>query len=335
MHALKLELFLEVVPSGAGICIFHGMRFPNSIVFLALHALLAVGNAFSWDLGAASGESTFKYLKLSPSPRTSGLAGAGLAKSTSATDAMSHPIGALSAQKSWVAGSQLRLSEKIGATYNSLQIVEPFRSFGQLKIFVGGDFLVVDPLQGRDEDGFVTGDFGANAWNARLGAAQQWGAWKLGAQATYTHASIAETSAQGFLGDLQIGVNALSWLSVSAQASHLGWSDTEDPTPLIFQLGWAAETPQLGQFAPTILLDFRREIGAKFETIVGLETIYAKILVLRLGMNLGEKLDEGKRLPSAGLALLLGHLEASYAYIGAPMDSQLKGNHQFGLAVGF
>lgn len=290
--------------------------------------------ALALPIWAASGTATFKYLKLSASPRLSALSQAGSALSGSAQDASTFPAAAASVDQSWIMGSQIRLSDKLGASYNSLQMIEPLGN-GTWKLAVGADFLKVNPLTQRDEDGFTTGDFGAGAWNGRIGLSRKVGAWLLGGQCTYTHTTIAEYSGQGILADVQILAPIRHWLSASVSLLHWGWADRYDSekeiTPRTLQSGLAIQLPTWGAFQSRILMDLRQEVESKWEPLYGLEVLYAHILTLRMGHQAGD----GWRYPSAGLGVRIGALEASYAYAGAPVDSELGGNHQFGLALAF
>ncbi len=290
--------------------------------------------ALAFPLWAASGSSTFKHLKMSPSPRITGLSQAGSALPSSSQDASTFPAAAAGVDHSWIMGSQMRLTDKLGASYNSLQIVEPLGA-GLWKLALGVDFLRVNPLTQRDEDGFATGEFGAGSWNGRIGLSRKIGAWHVGSQFAYTHSTIAEYSGQGIMADVQILVPVRHWLSASVSILHWGWADSydseEEITPRTIQSGLAIQLPAWGAFQSRILMDLRQEVESKWEPLYGLEVLYAHLLTLRVGHQAGE----GLRYPSAGLGIRVGSLEASYAYAGAPMESELGGNHQFGLALAF
>ena len=299
-----------------------------------LFALIACGlvsAAWAQTWGASDGAASMSYLTIAQTPRQAALAGSGLASGPVSEAAWNPMAGAWSDAPS-ISGSQARLTSILGARWNTIQFVQPFAS---VHVLVGANFLNTDPYTSRDEDGFTTGTFSANAWNARLGLSSGQGqhlTW--GVQSTYSHFTIESYDAQAALFDAVLGYRLGSSLRLAIGAFHYGWMSSFDTasetTPFTLQAGVSYQLWQKGNFAWEAHADVRHQTDASKEYLLGLETTYSKALVLRLGTNLSAE----QIAPSAGVALTLHGLEVSYGYAANDVCA-LKGNHHFGLGYLF
>ena len=281
------------------------------------------------EWGGASGASSLKYRTIAVTPRQAALAGSGMAEPGLPSEAAWNPMAAAWATRPSMSGDQGRLSDRLGAQWNTMQLVQPVSS---VRLLVGANFLDVGDLHGYDEDAMPTGDFAAFAWSARLGLASDSGAFTWGMQGSVDHYNIAEFDANAIMADLVLGYAVGSRLRFAAGVFHYGYVqsfETQDEVaPLTLQAGASYKMPFPGPLDWRVHTDLRRTNGGPREVLLGLESIYSRFLVFRIGSDLASKAIR----PSAGIGLNVGPLEASYGY--AASDA-LKGNHHFGLGYTF
>ena len=120
-----------------------------------------------------------KYLTIESSPREAGLAGSGLADPTSAIEAAGNPMAGAWTDQPVISGSQAILAARLGAYWNTFQVVQPLQS---VRLLIGANFLDVSDIQGYDEDANPTASYGVFAYSARLGLASDSGAFTWGLQ---------------------------------------------------------------------------------------------------------------------------------------------------------
>lgn len=299
--------------------------------FWASLAVLLVGTSIvsaQVDWALESGAASHGYLTIAGSPRVAALSGAGLANPAGGTDAAWNPMAAAFAEGSVIQGSQARLSERLGANLNSLQLIQPV---GSVNILAGVTFLDVDALQGRDEFGNSTGEFGAYAWGGRLGIASDSGAFVWGVQGMFHHFNLEQYDSRSALMDVVLGYG-IGPVRIAAGAFHAGWVEKfateKEYAPFVLQSGISYKLPMPGVLVWTIHTDLRRQTDGPKEVLLAMESQYTKVLVLRLGLDATAK----TLAPSGGVGLNLGPLEVSYAY---QSNKALLGNHHFGLGYQF
>jgi len=297
------------------------------IIFLLALAFSLAQARLEW--GGETGASTLKYHTIATTPRQAALAGAGLADPGLPSESAWNPMAAAWATRASVSGDQGRLSDRLGAQWNTLQMIQPVSS---LRLLIGANFLDVNALHGYDEDAMSTGDYGAYAWCARLGLASDSGAFTWGMQGSVDHYNIAEFDANAVMADFVLGYAVGSRLRMAAGIFHYGYVqsfDTQDEVaPLTLQAGLSYKLPLVGPLGWTLHTDLRRTNGGSREVLLGIESFYARFLVLRLGADVAAQTIR----PSGGLGLNIGPVEASYGYAA---NNALKGNHHFGLGYSF
>lgn len=275
------------------------------------------------------GSASHKYLWIPSTPRQAALAGSGLADPNSALEASANPMAGAWSSRATLSGSQARLSERLGASWNSLETTQPW---GPIRLLFGGNYLDVADLSGRDEFGNSSGEFAAFAWGLHTGLASDSGALTWGMRTSFHHYNIGEFDSRALLADASLGYALGQRIRFAAAAFHWGWVEEfateEERAPFTLQVGVSARPPIPGVLAWQVHADLRRSTGAKAEFLVGLESSYQQALVLRLGTNASAR----DIRPSGGVALRLGGVEASYGYAA---HAQLRGNHHFGLGYSF
>lgn len=296
-------------------------------------ASAATWGGLAWNM--EPGESTFKYLKLGRSPRSVALSGAGLADPAGADEVAENPAAAAFVPGARLTLTETRMTSRNDGDYAGLTLVQPW---GDSRWFAGVQYLGYADIDGRDEDGFETGAYGAMTWDVSLGVADSTTSGATaGIRFRFLSQSIAEFNAKGALFDLSLGQRLGSYLRFAVAAQNVGWvqayESVREHAPLLLRSGISAQIP-LQRFAipaltqPRIHVDLQRFSDEDPELCVGFETDYHNLLIFRVGYAWGN----GPHDLSGGLALRLDRLEVSYGYASNP---EIKGNHVFGLGLAF
>ena len=130
---------------------------------LAAGSLAFAGEYWNVDPGGV----TMKFLALQVSPRTAAMAGAGVADPARASEVTRNPL-AMSTVESPEFGLNQIVCDGMGSdrfinVYYGLPFADKFT------FSAGLDYLGYDDIEGRDENGLETGEYGAYAWAAQLG----------------------------------------------------------------------------------------------------------------------------------------------------------------------
>lgn len=293
------------------------------VLILACHAL------YAWpSFGLAPGSTTLKYLKTATTARQAALAGSGMGLAQS-TDVSWHPLAATFDSIAQVSLNQRIYSQHIGASLSQVSWSQPL---GAWRIFAGGDFLQWDKLQGRDEFGHSTGEFGAGTWSVRGGLAHRSATgWRQGLNIRYAQQQIAEFVSHAFLVDLAWGYQLAQRLYFSAGAFNWGWvgefDKASETPPAELKAGLSYRT-HYRAFSSTVHLDLQRYVDEDPRLNSGLEIAWQQFIYLRLGAALGNH----KNLYGTGLGLRTQQFSLDYSY---ETNSHTAANHSFSLAVFF
>ena len=164
-------------------------------------SLVACSLAFAgehWNVDA--GGVSMKYLSMHASARTAGLSGAGVADATSASDILRNPLSMNSVAEAEAGINHIIFPEYTADDYTTAYVVLPFAAFNYpLTFSAGAEFLGYDGIEGRDEEGFKTSDYGAYAWALQAGLGNRTDAFNLGGVSCVSRRSIFCKSATGNL----------------------------------------------------------------------------------------------------------------------------------------
>jgi hypothetical protein len=299
-------------------------------LFLAtLLGCLSVVHGLEW--GNELGSSSYKVMKVAPTARQTALAGSGLANPGSATESAWNPMAAAWANSPQISINQVRLSDRLGANWNTLQVVQPL---GSVRVSAGVNFLDVKDFAERDDlTGATTGSFGAFVWSERLALASGPGAFTWGLQGSFSHFNISNYDSRAVLADAVMGYGLSKSWRLAAGLFHFGWVESFDakqdlaPTTLQAGISYHLNFPESLDW--NVHTDLRRSNDGLREYMLGIESTYRKFLTLRMGSQVTSQTET---TINGGIGLLLGSVEASYAYAA---HKSLKGSHSFGLAYGF
>lgn len=298
----------------------------------ALAILFFAASIFAGDYwNAETGSATMKFLFLRVSPRSAALSGAGVASPQGPSELSRNPLAALAATEPEIGWNQIVFSDKVDADFFSVYYAWPYKSF----VFSGGiEYLGYGDLEGRDEEGFEVGDYGASAFAAQLGFAWAPGLVHWAVNARFASQTIDDATAVAFLGDAAAGVRLNRYFAFAATFTNFGYVTSYEsghevpPTALQAGVSWTLPSI-LSIFDLTLSSDLYRRSDSDIQGLFGAELAYKKILVLRAGYAIREDTEDGV---SAGLGLRFGRINAEYAYATNPT---LDGNHHISIGLRF
>lgn len=270
-----------------------------------------------------------KFLKLPVAPREAALAGSGIASPATGGEAGHNPLaGSLALQGPRLHFHEVKFPSTVGANLSELRFTHGWH---KLALHGGGKALVYQDLEGRDADGFTTGNYGASAWALDAGLSGERGRFSYGFTMRYARQNIEQWYAQAFLMDAGLAYSLAPWLRVASRLANLGHIfsyDTErEYVPLLLQSGISLDLPLPGPVRWSAHTDVRRRSDENSAILVGLEGNWRNLLYLRLGMPAQEMANV-----SAGLGVKAGVLQLDYAFSAGP---NLGGRHHFGVGLAF
>ncbi len=301
--------------------------FRTFFITVAGSASLFAGGDF-WKVDP--GGTTMKFLSMTVSPRTAALAGAGIASPENASEVSRNPVATAASDEAHLGINQIVFSDVTAANFTSVYFGNSFR---YLNVSAGLEFLSYDDLEGRDDNGFLTEDYGAGAWALQLGIGSRPSAFRWGLSARFASQTIENESAYAFLADAGGAFRLNRYFSFGAAVRNFGWvseyESEKEHAPLSLQAGVTGTYPLTSAFSLAFHADAYRRTDYQAEWLLGSEIAYRKILVLRGGYAFRGDTDGGI---SGGLGIRAGALQLDYAYSARPA---VGGNHHIGLGVYF
>lgn len=303
----------------------------NDVKKLLLFFALACSVSFAGDYWNASpGAATMKFLYLKSSPRSAAIGGAGVASPEGPSELSRNPLSALKANHAEIGLNQIIFSDNIDAHFTSLYYALPYKHFA---FSAGLEFLGYGDLEGRDEDGFLTGEFSSSAWALQLGVgfAPNMFSWAItGRVASQT---IDDETALGIFADAGASVDLNPYISFGASITNVGYVSSyesgHEVPPTALQSGITINIPRLSIFDAAIHGDLYRRSDSDMQFLTGAELSYRDILVLRIGYAVRPDTEDGV---SGGLGIHFGPVKVEYAYGANP---SIDGNHHLNLGLMF
>lgn len=306
---------------------FRRTLFRFFLLFFSGSSLLFAGGDF-WKVD--QGGSTMKFLSMVVSPRAAAIAGAGIASPENASEASRNPIATTASKEAHLGINQIIFSDIIGAHFTSVYFGNSYR---YANISASLEFLNYDDLEGRDENGFVTSDFGAQAWAVRLGLGSTPSVFRWAVSMRFASQTIEKETALAFLVDAGSAFQLNSYFSFGAVIRNFGWvseyESEKEHAPLSLQAGITGSFPLTNSFNLALHADAYRRTDYDAEWLIGSEIAYKKTIILRGGYAFRGDTHGGV---SGGIAIRAGRLQLDYAYSARPA---VEGNHHIGLGFFF
>ena len=306
-------------------------------------SLVACSLAFAgehWNVDA--GGVSMKYLSMHASARTAGLSGAGVADAANASEISRNPLAMSAVQEAEAGINHIIFPEMTADDFTTAYLALPFEFWKfPLTASAGFEFLGYDGIEGRDEEGFKTSEYGAYAWSLSAGLGNRSKVFNWATSARLSVQTIDDESAIAFLGDVGGAYHVNEYFAFGATLTNFGYMsdyDGEDETaPMALQAGITGILP-IAKFFDLqsnwnlhVSADaYRRADMQDPEWRFGGELTYADLLAFRMGYAARPDTEDGI---SAGLGVAIGMAHFDYAY--SPKKAFDGGYHYLTLGIRF
>jgi len=174
-------------------------------------------------------------------------------------------------------------------------------------IGLGTNYVDMGKIEGRDEEGNPTGNFGASDVHLFVGYADKLKNISWGITAGWLQDKIKEDKENAFLGNIGFLYPISKRFNLGIVAQNIGSKLGNDPLPLTFKVGVASKSKTLN-FA----LDIAKPQDDEVYYCFGTEWWAGKALALRAGYKTNQDIGEGI---TAGIGLKIDKTTLDYAYV--------------------
>ena len=286
--------------------------------------------------GVDRGSVSMKYLSMQTSARSAALSGAGIADPTRVSEITRNPLAMSIADKAEFGINQVIFGAEGADNFVSAYYGLPVTVLKKpLTIGLAAEFLGYDGIEGRDEEGFKTSDYGAYAWNLQAGLGSRGKVFNWAATARFSQQTIDDQSAIAFLGDIGGSFRVNKYFAFATTLTNFGYMgdyDGEKETaPMALQAGLSGIIPIMEKWSVHASADaYRRADMEEPEWRFGGEVNYREFLALRVGYAIRPDTENGV---SGGIGLTFGMLVFDYGY--SPKPALEGGYHYLTLGLKF
>ena len=300
--------------------------------FIAL--VLAVGSfAFAgeyWHLDP--GGVTMKFLSMPVAPRAAALSGAGVADPGRVSEVSRNPLAMSVANEAEFGLSQVIFgaggADNFVSAYYGLPLADKFT------LAFAVDFLGYDDIEGRDENGLKTSEYGSYAWSLLAGFGSRSKIFNWAASMRFATQTIDDETGFLFTFDAGGSFRVNQYLAFGANFTNLGFAskyeDVKEAAPLALQAGVTGFIPILDRWMIHLSMDAYRRADTKAQLLFGGEVVYFDMLSFRMGYAIRPDTEDAI---SGGLGVTFGMVVFDYAY--SPRPAFEGGNHYIAVGVKF
>ena len=289
------------------------------------------GEYWNVDRGGVS----MKFLSMQVSARSAAMSGAGVADASRVAEASRNPLAASAVKDAELGLNQLIFDENSGDNFVSVYYGLPFEIRKRpLALTLSVDFLGYDNIDGRDEYGNETSEYGAYAWSLQAGLGSRGDVFNWAFSARFASQTIDDESAVAFLFDVGGSFRVNSYFAFAATLTNLGYMgdyDGEDEAaPLAVQAGVTGILPIADKWSLHLSADAYRRADTDAQWLLGGEINYLEKLSFRAGYAIRPDTEDGI---SCGLGLNFGMIVFDYGY--SPRPAFGGGNHHLTVGIKF
>lgn len=296
---------------------------------------IATGSALAgkyWNVDP--GGTTMKFLALQTSPRAAALSGAGIADPGRVSEVGRNPL-AMSVTKVPEFGVNQIIFDGVGTDkFTSVYFGLPVGK--TLAASASVDFLGYDEIEGRDENGLQTSDFGAYAWSLQIGLGNREQSFSWAFSARFASQTIDDETGYAFMGDIGGLYVVNRYLAFGATLTNAGiataYDSADEFTPMALQAGITGKLPFSERWSLHVSADAYRRADTKAQLLLGGELSFAETLMLRAGYAIRTE-NHTENGISCGLGLAFSMIVLDYGY--APRPAFDGGNHHISLGLKF
>ena len=295
---------------------------------LTVGSLAFAGEYWHLDPGGV----TMKFLAMQVSPRAAALSGAGVADPGRVSEISRNPLAMSVANDAEFGLSQVIFGNGGADNFVSAYYGLPLGDKYTLGFAV--DFLGYDNIEGRDENGLKTSEYGSYAWSLLAGFGSHSKIFNGAASARFASPTIDDET--GFLFSVDAGgsFRVNEYLSFGANFTNLGFASKyeseKEAAPLALQAGVTGFIPILDRWMVHLSVDAYRRADTKAQVLIGGEVVYFDMLSFRMGYAVRPDTEDAI---SGGLGVTFGMIVFDYAY--SPRPAFEGGNHYIAVGVKF
>ena len=295
---------------------------------LTVGSLAFAGEYWHLDPGGV----TMKFLAMQVSPRAAALSGAGVADPGRVSEISRNPL-AMSVAND----AEFGLSQVIFGNGGADNFVSAYYGLPLGKKYTLGlavDFLGYDNIEGRDENGLKTSEYGSYAWSLLAGFGSRSKGFNWAASARFATQTIDDETGYLFSVDGGGSFRVNQYLSFGANFTNLGFASKyeseKEAAPLALQAGVTGFIPILDRWMVHLSVDAYRRADTKAQVLIGGEVVYFDMLSFRMGYAIRPDTEDAI---SGGLGVTFGMIVFDYAY--SPRPAFEGGNHYIAVGVKF
>ena len=295
---------------------------------LTVGSLAFAGEYWHLDPGGV----TMKFLAMQVSPRAAALSGAGVADPGRVSEISRNPLAMSGAND-----AEFGLSQVIFGNGGADNFVSAYYGLPLGKKYTLGlavDFLGYDNIEGRDENGLKTSEYGSYAWSLLAGFGSRSRVFNWAASARFATQTIDDETGYLFSVDGGGSFRVNEYLSFGANFTNLGFASKyeseKEAAPLALQAGVTGFIPILDRWMVHLSVDAYRRADTKAQVLIGGELVYFDMLSFRMGYAIRPDTEDAI---SGGLGVTFGMIVFDYAY--SPRPAFEGGNHYIAVGVKF
>ena len=295
---------------------------------LTVGSLAFAGEYWHLDPGGV----TMKFLAMQVSPRAAALSGAGVADPGRVSEVSRNPLAMSVANE-----AEFGLSQVIFGNGGADNFVSAYYGLPLGKKYTLGlavDFLGYDNIEGRDENGLKTSEYGSYAWSLLAGFGSRSKVFNWAASARFATQTIDDETAYLFSVDGGGSFRVNQYLSFGANFTNLGFASKyeseKEAAQLALQAGVTGFIPILDRWMVHLSVDAYRRADTKAQVLIGGEVVYFDMLSFRMGYAIRPDTEDAI---SGGLGVTFGRVVFDYAY--SPRPAFEGGNHYIAIGVKF
>ena len=295
---------------------------------LTVCSLAFAGEYWHLDPGGV----TMKFLAMQVSPRAAALSGAGVADPGRVSEISRNPLAMSVANDAKFGLSQVIFGNGGADNFVSAYYGLPIGKKYTLGLAV--DFLGYDNIEGRDENGLKTSEYGSYAWSLLAGFGSRSKVFNWAASARFATQTIDDETGYLFSVDGGGSFRVNQYLSFGANFTNLGFASKyeseKEAAPLALQAGVTGFIPILDRWMVHLSVDAYRRADTKAQVLIGGELVYFDMLSFRMGYAIRPDTEDAI---SGGLGVTFGMIVFDYAY--SPRPAFEGGNHYIAVGVKF
>lgn len=289
------------------------------------------GDYWNVDLGGV----TMKFLSMQASPRTTALSGAGVADPSRVSEAIRNPLATGVVTLPEFGLQQVLFGEGSADNFVSTYFGYPITE--KLALSLGLEFLGYDNIEGRDENGMETAEYGAYSWAVQAGVANRSKIFNWGVTARFASQTIDDETTLAIVGDAGASFRPMNFLSFGVAVTNFGYatessySGESEVAPVAIQTGVTGIIPVAERWSIHVSADaYRRADMQDPEWRFGGEVNYREIVSFRMGYAIRPETENGL---SAGIGLAFDMIVVDYGY--SPRPAFDGGNHYVAVGLKF